>query len=145
MPTRGKPRKTGVRADIIPVSLPRQSGEFEDIAEQQREVAADAVGDVDRLVGVVDADVDVGAEDQLLLGDPAELGGQLLVAGPIDDQLVLVERRGVGAGGADRQPVALGATSRTSRRSVAQLARRLGDVRAGQRSRSRAPTASAPA
>ena len=75
------------------MALPRQSGELRGHAEQQRQIAAHPVGDVDRLLGVVDADVDVGAEDQLLLGDPAELLGQLLVARPVDDQLVLVERR----------------------------------------------------
>ena len=31
MPTRGKARKIGVREDIIPVALPRQSGEFADM------------------------------------------------------------------------------------------------------------------
>ncbi len=31
MPTRGKVRKTGVREDIIPVALPRQKGELDDI------------------------------------------------------------------------------------------------------------------
>ena len=32
MPLRGKERKTGIRDDIIPVTLPRHSGEFDDIA-----------------------------------------------------------------------------------------------------------------
>ena len=31
MPTRGKVRKIGVRDDIIPVTLPRQKGEFVDM------------------------------------------------------------------------------------------------------------------
>ena len=69
----GKPRKTGVREDIIPVTLPAPQRRVRRHPEQQRQVAADPVGDVDRLLGVVDADVDVGAEDQLPLGDPAEL------------------------------------------------------------------------
>jgi len=48
-------------------------------------VPANPVGDVDGLVGGVDADVDVGAEDELALGDEAEVGDQLPVARPIDD------------------------------------------------------------
>src|SRR5665809_14848 len=48
--------------------------------EQHGDVAADPVRDVDRLVRAADRDVDVGAEDQLLAGDVAELVDQLPVA-----------------------------------------------------------------
>ena len=60
------------------------------------------VGDVDRLVGVVDADVNVHPEDQLLAGDEPQRRDQVAVARAGDDPLVLPHRERVGAGRADR-------------------------------------------
>ena len=69
MPSRGKARKTGIREDIRPGALAAaRTGEFDRQREEQRQVAADPVGDVDRPVGALDRDVDVGAEDQLAGG-----------------------------------------------------------------------------
>ena len=66
-PTRGKARKTGVRDGHHPRRLAAPERRVRRHPEQQRQVAAHPVGDVDRLLRVVDADVDVGAEDQLPL------------------------------------------------------------------------------
>ena len=52
--------------------------------------------------------MDVGAEDQLLEGDVAELVDQLVVAGPIDDPLVLPARKGVGPGSRHQEAALLG-------------------------------------
>ena len=73
MPTRGKARKIGVRVETqAGARPPRQKGELALRASSTGEVHAHPVGDVDRLVGVVDADVDVHAEDQLLARDEAQ-------------------------------------------------------------------------
>src|SRR3954454_5078033 len=98
--------------------------------EQQRQVAAHAVSDVDRLLGVVDPDVDVGPEDHLLVGDPPELRRELPVAGLVDDPLVLVVGGGMRAGGADGEVVAR-AHLADAAPHVRELRSRLGDVRAG--------------
>jgi hypothetical protein len=58
---------------------------------------AHAVGDVDRLVRVVDADVYVHAEDQLLARDEAQRRDELAVARAGDDPLVLPHRERMGA------------------------------------------------
>ena len=55
-----------------------------------------AVRDVDRLVGVVDADVHVEAEQQLLARDEAEHVDDLAVAVALHDALVLPVRERVG-------------------------------------------------
>jgi len=82
---------------------------------------------VNRLVGVVEPDVHVHAEDQLLARDEAQRRDEVAVARPRDDPLVLPHREGMCAGGADRQPAG-------SRRLAHVLAQRaqlvsgLGDV-----------------
>ena len=63
---------------------------------------AHPVGDVDRLVGVVDPDVDVQAEDDLLARDEAQPVDQVAVARARGDPLVLPQRERMRAGGADR-------------------------------------------
>ena len=55
MPTRGKARKIGIRVEARPVASARQNGELADSANRIGSVHAHPVGDVDRLVGVVDA------------------------------------------------------------------------------------------
>ena len=80
MPTRGNARKIGIRTEARPVSSPRQYGEFADQREQDRHVHPHPVGDVDRLVGVVEPDVDVQAEDDLLAGDEAQRVDEVAVA-----------------------------------------------------------------
>jgi hypothetical protein len=55
------------------------------------------------LVGIVDPDVHVHAEDQLLARHEAQRRDQVAVAGPGDDPLVLPHRERVGPGRADRQ------------------------------------------
>ena len=57
------------------------------------------VRDVDRLVGIVDADVHVQPEQELLPHDEAERVEDLVVALVLDDPLVLPLRERVGAGG----------------------------------------------
>ena len=106
MPTRGKARKIGVRVEARPVASARQNGELADSAEQHGHVHPHPVGHVDRLVGIVDADVDVHAEDELLAGDEAQRGDEVAVARAGDDPLVLPHRERVRARGADRQPAA---------------------------------------
>ena len=105
MPTRGNARKIGIRVEARPVSSPRQYGELARQREQDRHVHAHPVGDVDRLVGVVEADVDVQPEDDLLAGDEAQLLDQVAVARRGGDPLVLPARERVRAGGADAQPL----------------------------------------
>jgi hypothetical protein len=58
---------------------------------------------VDRLVGVVEPDVDVDPEDDLLPRDELEAGHELAVARPRDDPLLLPQREGMGARGAHGQ------------------------------------------
>ena len=145
-PTRGKARKTGVREDIIPVVLPAPEGRVGRQREQQRQVAADPVGDVDRPVGALDRDVDVGAEDQLLAGDVAELLGELAVARAVDDLLVLPDgRTGACPAAPSRQPARLGDRADDSPAQLARAPRRRRRRLGRAWSRSRAPTASAPA
>jgi hypothetical protein len=74
--------------------------------QQDRDVHAHAVGDVDRLVGVVEPDVDVLAEDDLLARDEAQRADEVAVAGPGDDPLVLPHREGMRARRADHQVLA---------------------------------------
>ena len=125
-----------------PRPLPAPEGRVRGQREQQRQVAPDRVRDVDRPVGVVDRHVDVGAEDQLLVGDVAKLLGELPVAGAIDDLLVLPERERVGARGRQQEPPPLG--------DLGDLPAEPGRARRRPRRRSgtawwrsRAPTASA--
>jgi hypothetical protein len=90
-------------------------------------VHAHAVGHVDGLVGVVEADVDVQPEDQLLACDEAQRRDQLAVARAGDDALVLPHGERVGAGRADRQPAVLGGVTHLTA-EVAQLHARFGGV-----------------
>ena len=60
-----------MRDDIRPVGLPAPERRVGRQREQDREVDPHAVRDVDRLVGIVDADVHVQAEQQLLARDEA--------------------------------------------------------------------------
>ena len=69
---------------------------------------AHAVGHVDRLVGVVEPDVHVDAEDDLLARHELEARDQLAVARARDDALVLPERERVRARRADREPALVG-------------------------------------
>ena len=73
--------------------------------QQQRQVHPHPVGHVDRLVGIVDAHVHVDAEDQLLARHELQARDQVAVARARDDPLVLPHGEGMGAGGADRQPL----------------------------------------
>jgi hypothetical protein len=82
---------------------------------------------MDRLVGIVDAHVDMHPEDQLLARDEAQRGDQVAVARPSGDSLVLPEREGVRAGRADRQP-ALGGPLAHLAAQRAELGAGLGGV-----------------
>ena len=64
---------------------------------------AHAVRDVDRLVGVVDPDVDMDAEQELLANDELEAGDEVAVAVDGNDPLVLPHRERVRAGRPDAQ------------------------------------------
>src|SRR3954452_3816881 len=98
--------------------------------EQDRHMHAHPVGHVDRLVGVVEADVHVQPEDQLLPGHPAQLFHEVAVALGGRDALVLPARERVRAGRADAQPVSgRGVGDLTPQ--AAQLGARLGQVGAG--------------
>ena len=67
---------------------------------------AHAVGDMDRLVRVVQADVHVLAEDDLLARDEAQRADQVAIARARDDPLVLPHRERVRPGRADHQVAA---------------------------------------
>ena len=69
MPDRGKWRKMMVRYDFSPVLRPIQNGELAAQAEDVRHEVPGHVHRVDEEVAVLDADVDVRAEDQQLLGE----------------------------------------------------------------------------
>ena len=97
MPTRGNWRKIGVRVDSRPVAVAAPERRVRAEREQHGDVDAHPVGDVDRLVGVVDADVDVHAEDELLARDEAQRGDEVAVARARDDPLVLPHRERVRA------------------------------------------------
>ena len=90
-----------------PGLAPTQERRVRRLAEEQRHVPPQAVGDVDCPVGALDSDVDMGAEDQELTDDVAELVDELRVAGALDDQLVLPAGKRMGPGGADQEPAAL--------------------------------------
>ncbi len=66
-----------------------------------------AVHDLDRLVGIVDRDVHVQAEDQLAPRDVLELVDEVAVAVSGGDALALEEAEGMRAGRADAQPLLL--------------------------------------
>ena len=105
-----------------PGPLPAPEGRVRRQGEQQRQVAPDPVGDVDRPVGALDRHVDVGAEDQLLVGDVGELARRAPGSGG--------DRRSPGpprarTGGCPRPPAGAPAARRsaaTSRRSLVSSA-----------------------
>ena len=74
IPTRGNARKIGVRVDTRPGRVGAPERRVGAQREQHGQVDAHPVGDVDGLVGVVDADVDVHPEDELLARDEAQRG-----------------------------------------------------------------------
>jgi hypothetical protein len=67
-----------------------------------------AVGDVNRLVRVVDADMHVNAEDQLLASHEPKRRDQVAVARSGHDSLVLPHRERVRARRSQRQAALLG-------------------------------------
>jgi hypothetical protein len=113
----------GVEAGAVPAPERRVGRQ----REQDRHVHPHPVGDVDGLLGVVDADVDVQAEDDLLPGDEAQRRDQVAVARAGDDPLVLPARERVGARRADQQVTALGGVGDVAAQ-VAQLLGGLGGV-----------------
>src|SRR5207245_9726501 len=100
-------------------------------ARQDRHVRADAVGDVARLVWVVEADVDVQPEDYLLARDEAQRVDQVAVALARRDAVLLPQRERMRPGRADlevgvvRQPPDLAAQPAQLRPGLAGVARRL--------------------
>jgi hypothetical protein len=70
---------------------------------EDRHVHAHPVADVDRLLRVVHAHVDVQPVDDLLARDEAQRGDQLAVAGVGGDALLLPQGGRMRAGGADRE------------------------------------------
>ena len=101
-------RKIGVREDFRPVGPPAPERRVGRQREQDRDVHPHAVRDVDRLLGVVDADVHVQAEQQLLARDEPQHVDDLAVAVALHDALVLPVRERVGRRGADREALRLG-------------------------------------
>ena len=91
-----------------------------------------AVDDLDRLLGVVDRDVDVHAEDQLASGDVLELVDERAVAVACRDPLALEEAERVRPGRADAQ-ARLAGDLRHGAAQLAQLAVDVGDVPADRR------------
>ena len=69
--------------------------------EQRPELGEEPVHDLDRLLGIVDGDVDVHPEDQLPPGDVLELVDEIAVAVARRDPLPLEERERMRSGGAD--------------------------------------------
>ena len=97
MPTRGNARKIGIRVDIRPGAVGAPERRVRRQRQQHRHVDAHPVGDVDRLLGVVDADVDVHPEDELLPRDEAQRVDEVVVARAAHDALVLPHRERVRA------------------------------------------------
>jgi hypothetical protein len=81
---------------------------------------------VDRLLGIVEPDVHVHAEDELLPRDEPQRLDQVAVARARDDPLVLPHGERVRARRADRQPAALGGAA-DLRAQRPQLVAGLGD------------------
>ena len=73
--------------------------------EQRADVRREPVDDLDRLVGIVDRDVDVHAEDELASRDVLHLVDERAIAVAGRDALALEEAEGVRAGGADSKPL----------------------------------------
>ena len=92
-----------MRVDSEPGGVGAPEGRVGRQGEKQRQVHAHAVDHVDRLVGVVQPDVHVDAEDQLLARHELQPGDQVAVAGARDDPLVLPHRERVGPGRPDRE------------------------------------------
>src|SRR4029079_15620175 len=88
--------------------------------EQRREVREQAVDDLDRLLGVVDRDVDVQPKDQLAPGDVLELVDEVPVAVAGGDALALEQRERVRPGRADAHAL-LGGEARHVGAQLAQL------------------------
>jgi hypothetical protein len=88
----------------MPTPVRRVRGE----REQDRHVHAHPVGDVDRLVGVVDPHVDVQSEDDLLARDEPQRRDQLAVARARGHALVLPHRERMRPRRADQQPAPAG-------------------------------------
>ena len=72
-PERGNAANTIWRIDARPVGSPRQNGELAESASSVGRCDEQAVHDLDRLLRIVDGDVDVHAEDQLAARDVLEL------------------------------------------------------------------------
>ena len=108
MPVRGKLRKMMLRYDFSPVSRPIQNGELVDRREHVGDEVPGHVHGVDQEVAVLDADVDVGAEDEQLLGQVGEILPHAHVALERRDLLGEPGRERMGAGRGDHQPVLAG-------------------------------------
>ena len=106
-------RRTGARKcgeDHLParcetrrLAAPERRGRRE--CEQRAELGEEAVHDLDRLLGVVDGDVHVHAEDQLAPGDVLELVDQVPVAVARRDPLALEEAERMRSRRADAHPL----------------------------------------
>ena len=101
---------------------------------------AHPVGDVDRLVGIVEPDVDVQPEDDLLARDEAQRVDEVAVARRGGDPLVLPARERVRAGRADQQALLVGGVANLTSQRAQRRARLAQVLRTGwSRSRARTP------
>ena len=76
----GRPRRRSAGSTRAPSARPRQNGELAESASSGERCGQEPVDDLDRLVGVVDRDVDVHPEDQLAPRDVLELVDERVVA-----------------------------------------------------------------
>ena len=100
----GREDDLAARGEARRLSAPERRARRE--REQGGEVREQAVHDLDRLVGIVDRDVDVHPEDQLAPRDVLELVDQRVVAVLRRDALSLEEAERMRAGRPDAQPLA---------------------------------------
>ena len=103
---RGRARARERREDHLParcepgrLAAPERRARGE--GEQRRQLGEEPVHDLDRLLGIVDSDVDVHAEDQLATGDVLHLVDERPVSILRRDPLPLEEAKGVRAGRSD--------------------------------------------
>ena len=105
MPVRGKRSKTFAAVALQARVAPEPEGRVGGQGEEVRQEVARLVHDVDRQLAVLDADVDVEAEDQVGARDLLQVLDDVVVAPFVGDQLVLPVGERVGARGGDAHAV----------------------------------------
>src|SRR5215207_3309347 len=94
----------GCRVEASPVGSPRQNGELADRPSRSGRSTSTPLTTLS-LVGVVDRDMHMEAEDQLPAGDVLHLVDQRAIAVAGGDPLTFEQAERMGAGRADAEPV----------------------------------------